>query len=112
MFQLNIKPGSDHIIYTDKNKFQRIINNLLGNAVKYTRNGFLKITAQIKCLQFENSMDIGSGQVTPFLDSPRHKQEDFYFSKLFEQNELTPVSKNKRYGKESAHKYAPTMPLF
>lgn len=46
------------------------MNNLIGNAVKYTYNGSIKIGVQIKSLSFENSLFVinsenGSGRNTP-----------------------------------------------
>ena len=39
--------GDLDVIFADKKKLQRVINNLLGNAVKYTKNGYIKIKATI-----------------------------------------------------------------
>jgi len=39
-----IDPHIPTYIITDKNKFERIIRNLIGNAIKFTNNGYVKIT--------------------------------------------------------------------
>jgi signal transduction histidine kinase len=42
-FEKIIDVGDLDLIYSDKKKLQRIVNNLLGNAVKYTLHGYIML---------------------------------------------------------------------
>ena len=43
--ELEYHQASDHLLYTDRLLFERLVRNLLDNAIKYTDSGSIKITA-------------------------------------------------------------------
>ena len=44
--ELEYQHASDHLLYTDRLLFERLVRNLLDNAIKYTDSGSIKITVQ------------------------------------------------------------------
>lgn len=60
--QLSIRTDVPSIVVTDQRRLTQILVNLLGNAVKYTRQGFveLEVAASEKLLVFR-VLDSGSG---------------------------------------------------
>lgn len=39
---------SDELIYVDKNRLQQILSNLISNAMKFTRQGYIKISTEVR----------------------------------------------------------------
>ncbi len=63
-------------LFTDKNGFKKIINNLLSNAIKYNKkNGFIKINLEENILSFYNSGKIIETQ-NLFIIFDKYYQED------------------------------------
>ncbi len=42
---INAVPAGEYYLYTDENRFQQIIMNLLSNSLKYTESGYVEISA-------------------------------------------------------------------
>jgi hypothetical protein len=63
--------------------------------VKYTYNGSLKIFASLKNLALDNSLYIMNSEEGLTKNAEYLETEDYYFNKLFEKTELTPMHRNK-----------------
>ncbi len=46
-FNINFQKESDYWLYTDRSKLEQIFYNLIGNAIKFTKEGFIKINVDI-----------------------------------------------------------------
>lgn len=73
-------PDETPLAYADENRVQQILFNLLGNAIKYTAAGEIRITAKVVGQQLHVSVaDTGSGidpQELPRLFEPFEQGED------------------------------------
>ena len=52
---MHIKGDVPRLVTTDKDRFKQLIINLLGNALKYTLRGFIKLTVEVyeeECRKF------------------------------------------------------------
>ena len=47
-FQFDIDKNVPNWIESDFNKIQNILLNLIGNSIKYTNNGYIKVKVQLK----------------------------------------------------------------
>jgi len=65
-FIIDNKYGNRKLIYTDEQRLKQVLYNLIGNALKFTTKGFIKISVsfqiieQMECIQFEVA-DSGQG---------------------------------------------------
>ncbi|MBV7274506.1 response regulator [Clostridium sp. PL3] len=80
---INTIPVGKYYVYTDENRFKQIIFNLIGNSLKYTGNGYVKVSAKIidnyVYVSFE---DTGLGidkntQKSLFVRKVFYKESDF-----------------------------------
>ena len=46
LLYINFEEDEDHIIFSDKERIQQVLLNLLSNAFKFTEKGFIKICVE------------------------------------------------------------------
>ena len=54
-FQFDIDKNVPNWIESDFNKIQNILLNLIGNSIKYTNNGYIKVKVQLKNKEENNN---------------------------------------------------------
>lgn len=86
LLEKNIAPEND-MIFADKTKLQQILSNLLGNALKFTSKGFIKMGCY-----FEEQY------IRFFVSDSGIGIEPIYFDRIFERFSQVETGLSKRFG--------------
>jgi len=89
---LNFDPYIDEVLVGDPVRLNQIFSNLIGNAVKFTRRGYIKVYA-LKLAEKE-----GSGQFKFIVDDSGIGIAEDKVQKVFENFEQGDISVNRKYG--------------
>lgn len=89
---LNFDPYIDHVLIGDPVRLNQVISNLIGNAVKFTKRGYVKIYA----LKIAEEANIGKFQF--IVDDSGIGIAEDKINKVFENFEQGDVTINRKYG--------------
>ncbi|MDQ7090569.1 MAG: PAS domain S-box protein [Methylococcales bacterium] len=81
-FECNVNENVPDVIIIDESRLRQVLINLIGNAVKFTHEGFIKLI--IKCQQVENSdpskVDLSMTVSDSGIGIPKDQQETIFSS--------------------------------
>ncbi|MBU2513679.1 PAS domain S-box protein [bacterium] len=92
-FRLEIDPELPDSLYLDESRLRQILLNLIGNAIKFTDNGYIKVAANLEKKLAENRFNISLSVEDSGIGIPRDQQTSIFDS--FKQQD---GQSNRKYG--------------